>query len=125
MAWSTRSKLFFLHSNSVAQNSLISEFRASNVRRVCLFKNTVPITFFSYNDSSPAPTHFLRFPPKPHNSALSCTSLFCKKNLNFTNHEKIADFITTALGNRNQCCGYKTNPQGLEVVCKTKRQFYF
>ena len=103
MAWSTRSKLFFLHSNSVAQNSLISEFRASNVRSVCLFKNTVPITFFSYNDSSPAPTHFLRFPPKPHNSALSCTSLFCKKNLNFTNHEKIADFITTALGNRNQC----------------------
>ena len=43
-----------------AQNSLISEFRASYARSVCFFKKTVPITFSSRNDSSPAPTHFLR-----------------------------------------------------------------
>ena len=79
MAWSTRSKLFFLHSNSVAQNSLISEFRASYVRSVCLFKKTDIITFLSNIPPTPAPTQFLRFSPKPHYSVLSRTSLFCKK----------------------------------------------
>lgn len=39
MAWSTRSKLFFLHSNSVAQNSLISEFRAFYGRTFFFFIN--------------------------------------------------------------------------------------
>ena len=28
---------------------------------------------------------------------------FAKKSHFFTNHEKLADFITTALGNSNQC----------------------
>ena len=98
MAWSTRSKLFFLHSNSVAQNSLISEFRASNVRRVCLFKNTVPITFFSHNDSSPASTPYLRFPLKTSSQRAFSHFTFLQKKLKFYKPRKNCGFYNHSIG---------------------------
>ena len=83
--------------DSVTQNSLISEFRASYVKDSCLFKNAVLIMFFSHNDSSPAPTQFLRFSPKPHYSALSSTSLFCKKTW-FYKPRKTCGFYNHSIG---------------------------
>ena len=69
----------------------------------CLYKKTVPITFSSHNDSSPAPTQFLRFLQKTHHSAVSSTSLFYKKIQFSYNPKERCGFITTAMGDSNQC----------------------
>ena len=89
--------------DSVAQNSLISEFRASYVKDSCLYKKTVPITFFNHNTSSPAQPLISIFCSKPHHSAVSSTSLFYKKIQFSYNPKERCGFITTVMGDGNQC----------------------
>ena len=87
-----------------AQNSLISEFRAAFLR-----------TSFSLHKSRPYPISKAReaiigtdmlfscFGTNPIATRFLAVHFFAKKSHFLTNHEKLADFITTALGNSNQC----------------------
>ena len=46
---------------------------------------------------------FSSFGTNPIATRFLAVHFFAKKIHFFTNHEKLADFITTALGNSNQC----------------------
>ena len=84
--------------DSVAQNSLISEFRASYVRSACLFKNTDLITFFSHNDSSLAPTPYLRLSLKTSSQRAFSHFTFLQKKLKFYKPRKTCGFYNHSIG---------------------------
>ena len=82
----------------VAQNSLISEFRASYVKDSCLNKKTVPITFFSHYDSSPASTPYLRFPLKTSSQRAFSHFTFLQKNSIFLQSQRTLRFYNNSNG---------------------------
>ena len=87
-----------------AQNSLISEFRAAFVRISNSLHKMRPYAISAAQEAiRGTDMSFSSFGTNPIAPRFLAVHFFAKKSIFFTNHENLAGFITTALGNSNQC----------------------
>ena len=87
-----------------ARNSLISEFRAAFVRTSHSLHKPRPYRIFQAREAvRGTDMSCARLGKNPIATRFLAVHFFAKKSHFLTNHEKLADFITTALGKCNQC----------------------